>query len=174
MNNTYWHLKAALRSVLQRKGYHFVKSQWVKQCDEVTQVVCLDKSPDGDEYYLEVGVFIHLLGSPPSMLMRYAPYRARLCGRLNNEYDELLFVYLNRDVITDAERERRFRDLLESDTAPLLDCLTSIAGLRECYWHPFNRNVAVFRTASPLLFGTDIAPRENSTEAEQIKGIKPL
>ena len=117
MNNTYWHLKAALRSVLQRKGYHFVKSQWVKQCDEVTQVVCLDKSPDGDEYYLEVGVFIHLLGSPPSMLMRYAPYRARLCGRLNNEYDELLFVYLNRDVITDAERERRFRDLLESDTA---------------------------------------------------------
>ena len=126
--------------------------------DEVVQIVHLDKSPDGEKYYLDVAVCIRSLGLPASLKERFGHYRVRLCHRLDPEFDELLFVFANAVVMDNAERERRFQHLLETKGIPLLDRLMSPDGMRDCYWSPFDRNVAVLRSASMLLFGTESSP----------------
>lgn len=151
--------KRALKVILPKHGFRYDRGQWIRENDEIIQIVHLDKAPFGEKYYLDVGMFIRSLGLPDSLKERFAHYRVRLDHRVDKEFDELLFMFANIDVMDDGQRETRFSRLLEEKGVPILDMTMTTDGLIECYWKVYLSNAAVVRQASMLLFGSESMPK---------------
>lgn len=150
-------IKSALRTAFQRQGYRFHRGNWIRDCDEVIQLVNL-QCEYGAKNFLNVAIWIRALGQPSYLQEQFGQFRFRLSGQIAPEFDELLFVYLNEHEIPPEERETRLRTLLERVAIPLLDRLTTVDDLRSAYLQNCIGNVAIVWQASLYLFGTESPP----------------
>ena len=121
-------LKAVLMPIrFSRKG-----SSWYRRTQDVVQVVNLQKSQYGDQYYLNYALWLLALGdaSFPREEMCHVRFRIEDISTNEDRYKELL------NLESDLGNERRtvlLQTALSSDLLPFIGTTGAIADVQKCF-----------------------------------------
>ncbi|MGL4460999.1 MAG: hypothetical protein ACRC1K_02520 [Planctomycetia bacterium] len=151
-------LKSAMRDVCLRHGYKFLKGVWSRDLQEVVQILDLNKSTWGDNYYLDAGVWLKSLGEPERYLVRFAHFQFRFLDTLDPNFGMVLSISKNADTLAPEDRRVLFGQLLEKHTMPIMDGLTSVDELRRSFEYVLRRNVAVMKEARLIIWPPEVEP----------------
>jgi len=113
-------------------GFSRKGNSWFRRGEEIVQVVNLQKSRWGNQYYLNYALWLLALGETSLPREEMCHVRKRVDDLVANEkqFNELLD--LENDIPAE-ERAALLSKMLTSDLVPFIDKSSSIAGLRELF-----------------------------------------
>lgn len=123
-------LDRALTHVLAGTDFRRKQNTWRRYADEVVQVLNLQKSRFGQQYYLNFGVWLRVLeeAKEPKEEQCHIRIRADEVAREGAGLPRLL------DLDTEVpDRERRICECVSADVLPFAEQCCSIEGLRDLY-----------------------------------------
>lgn len=121
--------KRGLEDAFVAMGFRRSGRSLRRDASEVTVIVGVEKG-FGDQWFVNVGFWIHSLGAPPPDRVESSHFYFRL-ERLFPDMRETI---LGAGALSDEEQEQKYHelvDLLADRVAPELEALTTEAGLRE-------------------------------------------
>jgi hypothetical protein len=99
-------LRDWLRRLLKPAGFTEVGALWVRTCPEVTQVVGLQKSNFGRQYYINVGIAIRALGIPEPIKEELCHIRIRVEALLDAASPVSQLLDMDQPLNPEAREER--------------------------------------------------------------------
>jgi hypothetical protein len=103
---------------------------WYRDHGEVTTVLNLQKSQYGLRYYVNIGLWLHVIGEATFPPERECHVRLRLDALATDTYETEKLLDLGSDV-PEGERGRRLSALLQSIVGPFLERVATVEGVRE-------------------------------------------
>ncbi len=97
---------------LKPHGFKRKTTSWYRQFPEVTQVVNLQRSPWGPQYYINLGVALRALLDDPNPKENHCHARARI-ERAGADPDETKSVFDLEFPVSDEERAIQIRSILD-------------------------------------------------------------
>ena len=144
-------LSDALSRVLARAGFQARGDTWYRDAHVGLQAVELQKSEWGDQYYLNVGVYVRDLGKVrwPKTYQCHLNVRADV---IDVRQQDLWREVLDLESQLDANgRGEELQALLTSQVLPLLDSLRTAEGIRDAYLKGALSHAAVMLTLKQAL-----------------------
>lgn len=126
-------LESALGAYLVEEGFRKKASSWYRQAEEALQVVDLQKSTYGLQFYLNLccvpsGMDVEGMPTPKE---HKCPIRIRLTAAFPEQRDEIEEIFdLERTSITDLTRKQRIARLMREKVLPFLDHMKNTVSLR--------------------------------------------
>ena len=164
-------LESSLGTYLVDNGFRKKASSWYRQAEEVLQVVNLQKSNYGLQFYLNLccvpaGMDVEGMPTPKQ---HKCPIRIRLTAAFPEQRDEIEEILdLERTSITDSMREQQIAQLTREKILPFLDHMKNTISLRQAIEQGmFNRgavnlaaqkHLAIVIPATPVLDPSQPAP----------------
>jgi hypothetical protein len=126
-------IESALKARFLRKG-----STWYREFEETVLVIELQKSNYGDEYYVNLGVFVKSL-TPTPVKLPPREYKCHIRCRAESLISELeeyfrdVVLNIDAESLEPSERQQRVHDLIADVAVPFLLGCSTLAGIREAY-----------------------------------------
>jgi hypothetical protein len=142
-------LRLAIAEVLADVGFTRRGLSWFRSSDDVVEVVNLQKSQYGSQYYVNYAIWLRRLGDASFPKEEHCHIRMRastICA--SEELRRLLD--LESDIDGDARRSA-FARLLTNEFVPFSDSCRSLAGLRQLYEQGRFKQAMVDARAKALL-----------------------
>jgi Domain of unknown function (DUF4304) len=122
-------LPLALEDVLSPAGFSRKGDSWFRSTDEVVEVVNLQKSQYGHQYYLNYALWLRALGEMRFPKEEKCHLRMRVGSIVSSEAQLARLLDFEADA-TDTERRTGFASLLTSEFLRFADNCRTLAGLR--------------------------------------------
>ena len=124
---------------------------WYRTCGDVDQVLELQKSQFGRNYYVNVALWLRTLGDTKFPKENQCHVRARLETLAADSASELACLLDLDCYIPDGERQSLLREFLQRRLQPFLDRATSVQALRGLHREGILRSAAIRGPALSLL-----------------------
>ena len=126
-------LVALLQDCLRAANFRRTGKTWSFADDEVVQLVNLQKSQWGNQYYINFAIWLKALGQPPKDLKEHQCHmRLRVSGLV--EDDALLKQALDlENQLDDRTRSEALKSILCGTLMPFALACRTVDGLREVY-----------------------------------------
>ena len=129
MSKTTNPLRLALEDVLGPAGFSRKGDSWFRRTDEVVEVVNLQKSQYGHQYYLNYALWLRALGEESFPKEEKCHIRMRAGSIVSSEEQLVRILDFDSDA-TDTDRRSEFAKLLAFEFLPFADNCRTLAGLR--------------------------------------------
>jgi hypothetical protein len=128
-------IKDTLAAVLKQAIFHRKGSDWFRDNDDTILVFNLQKSNFGDQYYMNLALWLRVLGHAtyPKEHQCHIRMRGTALDAERQRYWETEVFNLEYKAISDSERQALIRSFMETTVLPFLlacDSLTSIKKLQ--------------------------------------------
>jgi hypothetical protein len=145
-------IKDTLGAVLKEVGFRRKGSDWFLDTDDAVLVVNLQKSNFGDQYYVNLAIWLRALGDATMPKEQQCHVRTRVTALdLDRQrYWETEVFNLEAD-LPDAERGTLIRSLMETKVLPFLLRCGTLSGLKEAQRKGQLRGAAIMARAQPFL-----------------------
>jgi Domain of unknown function (DUF4304) len=122
-------LQLALEDVLSPAGFSSKGDSWFRRMDETVEVVNLQKSQYGRQYYLNYGIWFRALGEESFPKEERCHIRLRAGAIVSSEAQLGRLLNLESGV-ADVERRSEFANLLTREFLPFADACRTVKGIR--------------------------------------------
>ncbi|MEW6747808.1 MAG: DUF4304 domain-containing protein [Planctomycetota bacterium] len=122
-------LRLALEDVLGPAGFSRKGDSWLRRTDEVVEVVNLQKSQYGNQYYLNYGLWLCALGEDAFPKEEKCHIRMR-AGAIVSSEAQLGRLADLESIVSDSERRAGFARLITDEFLPFADACRTVSGLR--------------------------------------------
>lgn len=141
----------ALRSALEPENFRRKTHTWFRDEAEVLQLINMQKSQFGDQYYINLAIWLKALGPPPGALQEHQCHvRMRESALLKEETSMRPALDLESQ-LGDEERSELVEDFLKKRLLPFAaECLT-LSGLRRAFKEGRLKRAMVLKSAKELL-----------------------
>jgi uncharacterized protein DUF4304 len=143
-------LRDWLRRLLNPAGFKEVGALWVRTFPEVSQVVGLQKSNFGNQYYINLGIAIRALGIPEPMKEEVCHIRIRAEALLDPESPVSQLLDLDQSLSPEA-REQRLNATVSPAVSKFLASSRDIDGLQTLKSSGLMSRAFVHRRAREIL-----------------------
>jgi hypothetical protein len=150
MSKTTNPIRLALEAVLSGEGFSRRGDSWYRRSDEVVEVVNLQKSQYGNQYYINYALWLTALGDATFPKEEKCHIRMRVDITMTDAEQFACLLDLETDMPAD-ERRITIAALLTSKFKPFADRCRSLAGLRELFADGRFRNAMVLIAAKRAL-----------------------
>lgn len=124
-------VRTAMARELRKAGYKVRTNTWHKPCQDTILVVNLQKSQYGDVHYINLGVWVRLLGENEAPKEYQCHIRQRAtslpAGKAKALEQALNFVDL---VMGPEEREALISEVMRTEAIPFLESLATLEGIQ--------------------------------------------
>ncbi|MBK8255163.1 MAG: DUF4304 domain-containing protein [Polyangiaceae bacterium] len=143
----------ALSDLVVAAGFVRKRDTWYRATEDLIQVLNVQKSRYGQQYYLNLGIWLKPLGEVqfPKENVCHVRIRARQLDEATRaEFEKCLDLDSG---ITPEERENQIRRLVDDVVLPFFARCESIAQIRQVYNSGVLKRAAVLSTAQEFLTG---------------------
>jgi hypothetical protein len=124
-------VQGTVDAVLAPIGFKRRGSVWTRSRDSITQVVGLQKSQHGSQFYVNVGIGFDAAGTTSPIREKDLGIRLRADSIFNPIQREAWVRCLDLEQdMSDADRERELTALIEKSIVPQLETWQAVEGLR--------------------------------------------
>jgi hypothetical protein len=121
-------------TVMRESGFKKQSSAWYRRTADAVLVMNLQKSDFGEQYYVNLGVWLITLGDVPFPKANHCHVQMRAVALCRDQQDFLEMEVFNLDrSMEPLERVELIRSFLKSMAIPFLNECGSIEGLRRLY-----------------------------------------
>ena len=125
-------VRLALKDVLGYAGFSRRGDSWFRTTDEVVEVLNLQKSQWGNQYYLNYALWLLPLGETKFPKEERCHVRFRVDAIVSPGADLVRLLDLDADS-SDAERRSKLVAVLTSELLPFAEACRTLSGLRSLY-----------------------------------------
>jgi hypothetical protein len=124
-------VRTAMARELRKAGYKVRTNTWCKPCQDTLLVVNLQKSQFGDVHYINLGVWVRLLGENEAPKEYQCHIRQRATS-LRTEKAKALERALNfvDTEMSPEERETLIAECMRTEAIPFLESLATLEGIQ--------------------------------------------
>lgn len=146
-------VKQAFTSTMKSAGFSKNGDAWFSDTNEAILVVNLQKSNFGDQYYVNLAIWLKALGNVrfPKEQHCHIRIRASALDPERQKYWEREVLNLEQRDIADEERFDLVRSFLEETALPFLATAGSLSELRRLALEGRLKSAAVLKSAQSLL-----------------------
>lgn len=147
-------IKSSLSCVLKNAGFRRKGNNWFWETEDAVVVVNLQKSNFGEQYYVNLAVWLRALGdaSEPKEQLCHVRLRSTALDAERQKYWEDKVFNLEYP-LPDEERDALSRSFMESNALPFLRAAASLDGLRNLQGEGRLKGAAVMAKAQSLIGG---------------------
>jgi hypothetical protein len=148
-------IKDTFAASLQAAGFKKKGDSWCRHTDDAVLVANLQKSNFGEQYYVNLAVWLKALGTAtcPKEHQCHLRIRATSLDAGRQRYWETRVFNLEYKELTDQDRSELIRQFLEGRALPTLSTWGSIAELRRQHREGSLKSAAILARAQPMLEG---------------------
>lgn len=125
-------IRLELNELLSDGGYLRSKDTWRRRSPEVVEVVNIQKSQYGHQYYLNYGIWILAVGENKAPRDEDCHIQIRITSAISSGKELAMLLDLEREM-SDGERREGIRRLFLSEFFPWSSGCASIAGLKAMF-----------------------------------------
>jgi hypothetical protein len=128
-------IEGTVAAVMKKNGFRRKSKSWYLRTDDTILVVNLQKSIYGDQYYVNLAVWLKALGENVFPKEYHCHIRSRVVAfdRDRQKYWEREVFDLDNTDMPDAERSQQIQSFLEEKALPFLLSCGSVEELRKLY-----------------------------------------
>jgi hypothetical protein len=124
-------LRTTLDEFAREAGFTKKAGSWCRRQSETIEVLELQKSQFGHQYFVNIAVWLLQLGDTECPKEHACHLRSRITRLLPQHQDQLgQILDLDDASVTDAVRREMFKAILEGGLGPLLDRCSTLDGIR--------------------------------------------
>lgn len=125
-------IEAAFDDALKEAGFHKKSGTWYLEKEQVVLVANLQKSRWGEQYYINLGIWLKPLGEKkfPKEHECHIRLRARSLPAIDDDFFDQTFD-LENTTLTAEERSERIRSVMREIVIPFLNRCGSVSGIKE-------------------------------------------
>ena len=142
-------LSLALEDVLGPAGFTRKGDSWFRRTEEIVEVLNLQKSQWGRQYYLNYALWLRALGEAP--FPRHEQCHVQMRASAFLPPDDLARLLNLESDLTDAERRAALAGLLTSGFLPFASTCRTVSGLRSLLGTGKLKQLLVLAVANPIL-----------------------
>jgi hypothetical protein len=148
-------IKAAFDDALKEAGFHKKSGTWYLEKEEVVLVANLQKSQWGQQYYINLGIWLRRLGEKKFRKENecHLRLRARSLPAIDDDFFNQTFD-LENPTLTPEERYERVRSIMREIVIPFLNRCGSVRGIMEEFQKGQLSNAMIRAEAKDLLSKT--------------------
>ena len=146
-------IKDAFTAAMKKAGFQKKSDGWYLDADDAILVANLQKSDDGDQYYVNLAVWLKALGEVafPKEYQCHIRMRAWRLEPEQRKYLEGELFNLENPEISDATRRELVRSFLETKAIPFLRSCSTLRGLKQLYRENRLKGAAIMVRAQQIL-----------------------
>ncbi len=151
-------IRTALQDALEPVGFHRKGDSWFATSEDVVQVVNLQKSQYGQQYYVNVGLWLSALGPPakPQPKEEQCHIRLRLTA-ISPDENELRRLLDLETAISEGTRKSELAALVASQLVPFMGSAKTVSGVRTLLERGALKKAMVHAAAKKLLSSSALA-----------------